>query len=48
MEQHGEELRVGEMAVNGLVVALLKGIEHARRAQLLERRVNLGLRFMGI
>jgi hypothetical protein len=36
VQQHGEELRVREFAVNGLLVALLKGIEHAGQAQLLE------------
>ncbi|WP_248295358.1 hypothetical protein, partial [Paraburkholderia sp. UYCP14C] len=40
MQQHGEEIRVGKLPVDGLTVALLERVEDAREAQLLEDRVQ--------
>lgn len=40
MQQHGQELGIGKLAVDGLPVTLFKGIEHAGQAQLLEGGVQ--------
>jgi hypothetical protein len=44
MQQHGEELGIGELSVDSLAVTLLERVEHARQAQLLEDRIQFGTR----